>query len=523
MLAKTARAGSPAAGVQVKLMDFGLARLTGADSDENRRHELVSVAELSMPTISSPLTRKGSILGTLQYMSPEQLEGKQVDARTDIFAFGVVLYETLSGHRPFEGKSQASVLGAILEQDPPPVTALQPLTPPLLADLVARCLSKDPDGRWQSARDLMRQLEWIAARTDQAAPTAAPSRAERRTGVRLLRASAALLATAVISGGAVGWMLRPTAPPPVVSRFTYVLGEGQMFTGTGRHVVTLSPDGTKLVYVANEQLYLRNMHELTSAPISGTEGSAPDEPVFSPDGQWVAFHSRGALKKVPVTGGPLVLLSAAGNPLGATWEDGRILLGQATPPAIVEIPANGGAAKQLVTLDETTGEQARSPQFVAGGRSVLVTLRSSGAEWDDASIVVHELATGQRTVLHKGGTDARVLPTGHLVYARGGTLFAVPFDETRLTVTGDPVAIQQGIQTLKTTGTSYVAWSASGTFVIAEGAGNAFVSSMSWVNREGQQARTALSDRNYGLGSSELRASPDGEARRGDDLFGRGL
>ena len=173
-----------------------------------------------------------------------------------------------------------------------------------------------------------------------------------------------------------------------------------MFTGTGRHVMTLSPDGTRLVYVANEQLYLRNMHELTSAPIPGTEGSDPAEPVFSPDGQWVAFYSRGALKKVPVTGGtPVAPVGGREAHLGATWEDGRILLGQPTPPAIVEIPENGGAAKQLVTLDEKTGEQARSPQLVAGGRSVLFTLRTGGAEWDDASIVVHELATGQRSVL----------------------------------------------------------------------------------------------------------------------------
>ena len=161
--------------------------------------ELVTVAELSMPTITSPLTRKGTILGTLHYMSPEQLEGKQVDARTDIFAFGVVLYEMLSGRRPFEGKSQASVIGAILEQDPPPITALQPLTPPLLAELVARCLAKDPDGRWQSVRDLMRQLEWIAARTDQGTPAATQSAGRAtRMRVRVLRMSAALLATAVI-------------------------------------------------------------------------------------------------------------------------------------------------------------------------------------------------------------------------------------------------------------------------------------------------------------------------------------
>ena len=507
MLTKAARVGSPdrspGSMVQVKLMDFGLARLT--DESGGRGHATLTLAQLSTPTMTSPLTREGTILGTLHYMSPEQLEGKHVDGRSDIFAFGVVLYEMLSGRRPFEGRSQASVIGAILEQDPPPITALQPLTPPLLAELVARCLAKDPDGRWQSVRDLMRQLEWIAARTD--TTSSAASQAERpRTWFRVLRTSAALLATAVIAGGAVAWFLRPPPPPPpAVSRFTFGLPEGHMFTATGRHVVALSPDGTKLVYVANRQLYLRNMHELVSAPIPGTEDSNPSEPVFSPDGQWVAFTSGESLKKIPVIGGTAVVLSPVQNHLGATWENGRILLAQATPPAIVEIPENGGAAKELVTLNEKT-EQARGPQLVAGGQSVLFTLRTSGADWDDASIVVHHLATGKRSVLVKG-TDARVLPTGHLVFAREGTIFAMAFDETGPTVLGVPVPMQEGIDGLRATGTAQVAWSASGIFAIVRGARRGFMSSLFWVSREGREERTNLPSRNYGVGPSELRVS----------------
>ena len=507
MLTKAARAGAPVSNVQVKLMDFGLARLEESGS---RGPGTLTLAQLSTPTMTAPLTREGTILGTLHYMSPEQIEGRHVDARADIFAFGVVLYEMLSGRRPFEGKSQASVIGAILEQDPPPITSLQPQTPPLLAELVTRCLAKDPDGRWQSVRDLMRQLEWIAARTA-AAPDATQSQGESpRTRFHLLRLSAALLATAAIVGGAVGWMLRPAPPPrPVVSRFTFAMPEGQRFTGTGRHVMTLSPDGTKLVYVANEELYLRNMHGLASARIPGTEGSAATEPVFSPDGQWIAFYSRGALKKVPVMGGTPVLLATTGggSPLGATWEGDRILFAQSIPPAIIEIPENGGAANQLLTLNEKNREQAGSPQFVAGRRAVLFTLRTPEVEWDDASIVVHDLATGQRSVLLHG-TDARVLPTGHLVYARGTTIFAVPFDEKRLKVTGGPVPVQQGIQTTRTSGMSHVAWSSSGTIAIAEGGLTAYNSSLFWVSREGKEERTKLPPRNYGILSSELRASP---------------
>jgi serine/threonine protein kinase len=261
MLTKAARVAapdrSPASSVQVKLMDFGLARL--AEKSGGDGHGTMTLAQLSTPTMASPLTRVGTIVGTLHYMSPEQLEGKHVDGRSDVFAFGVVLYEMLSGHRPFEGKSHASLIGAILEQDPPPITSLQPQARPLLAELVSRCLAKDPDGRWQSMRDLVRQLELIADRSDATSSAATQLTARPLTRFGLLLTTAALL-TAGIVGSAVAWVLRPSPPPPLtVSRFSHVLPEGHMFSGTGRHVLALSPDGQKLVFVANQQLYLRNM------------------------------------------------------------------------------------------------------------------------------------------------------------------------------------------------------------------------------------------------------------------------
>jgi serine/threonine-protein kinase len=517
MLTKAASANAPgvvpASSIRVKLMDFGLARLTAAGGERNsdRGNQMVSLAELSMPTASAPLTRQGSILGTLHYMSPEQLEGKDVDARTDIFAFGVVLYEMLSGRRPFEGKSQASVIGAILEQDPAPVTSLQPLTPPMLADLVARCLAKDPDERWQSARDLMRQLEAIATWHGVTAVSAqAPSAGVRRR-TRLLGMSAAFVTGVAIAASSVGWLLRPAATPsPVVSRFTFNLPDGQLLGRGGQHVVALSRDGTRMVYVANQQLYLRNMHELKIQPVVGTEGSDPTEPIFSPDGEWVAYWSEGALKKIPVGGGTPVVLAAAENPLGASWEeDGRILLGQLTPRGIVEIPENGGTAKLLVTLDMGTGEEGRSPQLVAGGRSVLLTLRAGKDEWHESSIVVQDLATGRRNVVLRGGTDARVLPTGHLVYAKSTAMFAAAFDETRLMVTGDSVPVQDDAFLAPGTGATQVAWSDSGTFVIVHGM-QTFRSTVDFVSRRSQRERTILPVRNYGVRASELRLSPDG-------------
>lgn len=481
MLTKAASASSAP---QVKLLDFGLARLTrpvssrsgaaGEGSDGVGRG-MVSLADLTMPTMSSPLTMKGAILGTLQYMAPEQLEGKDVDARADIFAFGGVLYEMLTGRRPFDGKSQASLIGAILDHDPPPVASFQPVTP-LLNEIVARCLAKDREERWQTARDLLRQLQWVA--NGNAAPVAATTPSEARAPersslrVRVLRASVALVTVAAIAGGAVAWVLWPTAPaPPVVTRFTLELPEGQVFTRTGRHSLALSPDGTRLVYVANQQLYLRAMHELTAVPISGTEGTDPTEPIFSPDGQWVAFHAANELHKVPVSGGTPVTLAAVQNPYGGSWVGDRILLGQSDPRGIVEVPANGGAPKLLAGVD--VGEQAHGPQLLPGGRAVLFTIRARGRAWDDSTIVAQDLSTGQRSVLVNGGTDGRVLPTGHLAYWRHGTMFVQPFDETRLAVTGSPVPVQQRIQGAggASTGAAQVAWSDSGSLAFVPGDG----------------------------------------------------
>jgi eukaryotic-like serine/threonine-protein kinase len=517
MLTAAAKAGAPggaaASRLHVKLMDFGLARLVSGDSDgaSGPRDRLAGLSEASLPTTSAPLTRQGAILGTMHYMAPEQLEGKPVDARTDLFAFGVVLYEMLTGQRPFAGDSPASVIAAILGHEPPPVTSLLPQTPPLLAELLARCLAKDAGARWQSARDLMRQLELIATGNGTSAiPVATSVTGPASPRTRLLSTIAALLTTASIAGGAVAWTLWPTpVPVPVVTRFAFDLPDGQRFTRGGRRVVAVSPDGTKLVYVANAQLYLRHLHELTAVAISGTEDSNPAEPVFSPDGQWVAFFSNGALKKVPVTGGSPVHLSAAESPLGASWDGDRLLLGQLNPRGIVEIPANGGAARTLVALDERAGEQAWGPQIVAGGKAVLFTLRTGAVEWDDSAIVVHDLSTEQRHVLLRGGADARVLPTGHLVYAKATSLFAVPFDQTRLMVTGGPVPVHERLARVPGSGSGQTAWSANGTLVSARDVPG-YVSTLHWVTRQGQLERSPLPPRNYGVRESELRVSPDG-------------
>ena len=503
----------------VKLLDFGLARLsaaTGSGRTDGPGHGMVSLADMAMPTVSSPLTLKGTILGTLQYMAPEQLEGKEVDARADIFALGGLLYEMLTGRRPFEGRSQASLIGAILDHEPPPVTTYQPISPPLLDEVVARCLAKNPDDRWQSARDVRAQLEWIArqlAAGNSAAAVGPQAALASRHGGRAWRTGLALVLTALVVGSAVAWVGRP--PPAVrqvVARFAVELPEDQRFTRGGRHVVALSPDGSRLVYVANSQLYLRAMDELTAAPISGTVAADVSEPMFSPDGQWIAFWSSGELHKIPVTGGTPISLGAVQNPWGGSWQGDGILLGQNTPRGIVHLPSVGGTPTLLLGVDETKGEWAHGPQLIADGRAVLFTLRIGGGTWDDAKIVVHDLSTGRRVVLVDGGTDARLLPTGHLVYVREATMFAVTFDAARLALAGQPVAVHQGIQQTPpaSSGAAQFAWSASGTLVVVPGEAFSMERTLTWIDRQGREERTPAEKRAIAEGGAALRISPDG-------------
>jgi serine/threonine protein kinase len=260
-----------------KLLDFGLAKLK--TSTPGLEASVLS----ALPTEEKPLTEKGSILGTFQYMAPEQLEGKDVDARTDIFAFGSLLYEMVTGKRAFEGKSQASLISAIMSSEPRPISQLKPMTPSALDWTVRRCLEKGPENRWQSANDLTAELAWIAQGGE------APTAAETKSGIPLLYAAAMLVG--LLLAGLAGWQLRPLPSTGSVTRFSMILPPSQRLTSQSRSTVALSPDGTELVYVANEQLYRRQMHETDATPIQGTyeAGREARNPLISPDGRWVAF------------------------------------------------------------------------------------------------------------------------------------------------------------------------------------------------------------------------------------------
>src|SRR5438309_2166408 len=280
-----------------KLLDFGLAKAavpltTGAT--------LTAAA-----TRTTPVTQQGAIVGTFQYMSPEQIEGKELDGRSDIFSLGAVLYEMLTGQRAFQGKSQLTVASAILEKEPAPISTIKPLTPPALDGAIRRCLAKDVEDRWQTARDLLLELKWIAEGGSQVAlaPLGAAKDTRGRWPGTLVWGVASLIVAAITGLGV--WNLKPF-PPQHVTRTVITLPPGQRLTVAAfdQPAIALSPDGTQLAYVAlqggKQQLFLRAMDSLEARPILGTDGAS--EPFFSPDGQWLGFFAGGKLKKVSLSG-----------------------------------------------------------------------------------------------------------------------------------------------------------------------------------------------------------------------------
>jgi len=480
-----------------KIMDYGLA--TSRTSATPPDQDLSALA-----TVDKPLTEEGTILGTFQYMAPEQLEAKNTDARTDIFAYGAVLYEVLTGRRAFEGKSQASLVSAILKDDPPVMSTIQPMLPPALDHVVKTCLAKDPDLRWQSAGDVARQLTWIVDSGSEAsvAVTARPkSRTHLAWGLALTLAVVVGLVTGIAT-----WNLKPPAPRPV-SRFRLLLPPGdESTTNRGRHLVALSPDGTHLVYVANQQLYLRAMDQMEATPIRGTEGNSWS-PFFSPDGEWVGFYAGGQLRKVAVRGGAPLTLCEAVNPWGASWgANDTIVFGQGRK-GILQVSSAGGTPEVLVPTSSIDGV-AHGPQILPDGKSLLFTIDDGiNTSWDNAKIVVQSLTTGERRVLIEEGTDARYVATGHLVYALRGTLLAAPFDEARLEVTGGPVSLIEGVATAGIwTGAAHFSFSDTGSLVYVHGFEDEIARTLVWVDREGREEPLAAEPRAY----TYPRISPDG-------------
>jgi eukaryotic-like serine/threonine-protein kinase len=491
-----------------KLLDFGLAKLA---------QEAAPVTPASqLPTLKSAVTAEGTILGTLQYMAPEQVEAKEVDARTDIFAFGAVVYEMATGKKAFEGKSSASVMAKIMEAEPPSISSLQPMTPQALDRVVKRCMAKEPDERWQSANDLANELKWISESGSQTVMPAAAGKGIHAIGRRgLIFNAGAMLLVGVMIGVAI-WNLKPapTSAPKSVSRFTIALPPGQQLAVPDNGpAVALSPDGTRLAYFTRQgsttQLYLREMNSLEARPIPSAGGAATNlnlgEPFFSPDSQWLGFFAAGKLKKVLVSGGAAVTLSNVSISEGESWgSQGTIILGNYTGP-LLQVSDAGGTPQPLTRLEK--GELThRWPQLLPGGKAVLFAAGVSTADFANAQVAVQPLGTGERRNLFQGGMYPHYTASGHLVYAQGGTLMAMPFDPQRLAVTGAALPVVEGVLQSQSNGDAQYSFSGTGSLVYVPGVAQATQLKFVWVSRNGAEQAVAAPARAY----VNPRISPDG-------------
>ncbi len=479
-----------------KLLDFGLAKL--------KQGVAPAIPDSQLPTMKSAITGQGMILGTLQYMAPEQVEAKEVDARTDIFAFGAVVYEMATGRKAFEGKTSASVMAKILEVDPPSMASLQPMTPPALDRVAKTCMAKEPDERWQSAGDLCRELKWIEEGGAQIAlSSAAKGKGIRALGPWLLILSLGILLLGGAVTGVAVWKFKPTPPLPV-TRTVINLPPGQQLAGLENGpAVALSPDGLDLAYVARQggtqQIFLRAMDGFEAKPIPGTEDAV--NPFFSPDSQWLGFFADGKLKKVSVSGGAVISLTDSGNIYGASWGSQGVIAFTPSGSSSLQQVSDAGGVRQPLTHVESDLNQ-RWPDWLPGGKAVLF----GGGAIGDPRVAVYSIGTGERRNLIPGGTQPRYLPSGHLVYAQDGNLMAAPFDLQRLMVTGAAVPVVEGVGHSLISGHAQYSVSTTGSLVYVNGVSLSGQGKLVWVSRNGAEQALAAPPRAYVW----PRISPDG-------------
>ena len=480
----------------VKVLDFGLAKAFEPAAAKS------SVASLAnSPTITSPaMTGVGILLGTAAYMSPEQAKGRPADKRSDIWAFGCVLHEMLTGCRAFDGEDLVDTMVAVRHHEPN-WSALPSEVPAPVRVLLERCLHKDRQQRLSdisAARFVLGDLTHLG--------TSRPDRAGGRSGysTRWALATAAIAAIAFFAASIV-WRSPGSGPAPAVTRFTHDLGTGQRFTNTGRRVITMSPDGRTLAYVANARIWIRDMDRQESRAITGPALSVIN-PTFSPDGQSVMFFEGGALKRVPVTGGtPVTVCVTPTAPFGLTWTDQDVLFVEMTaagsPSArarLMRVVPQGGNAE--VVAEASVGDNWYGPERLPDNRGVLVSSTQGLApnRWDQGTVLVI-LPSGERRTVINGGSDARYLTTGHLLYSVAGVVFAVAFDLQRLETVGTPVPVLEGVaRSTPATAASQFSVSRNGTLAYLAGPASAAAGrSLAVFARNGTVSAVAAPTDNY--------------------------
>ena len=480
----------------VKVLDFGLAKAFRPDaSDQN----------MSMsPTISltAAATQMGMVIGTAAYMAPEQAKGQPVDKRADVWAFGAVLFEMLTGAKPFVGDDVSETMARVIDREPEWDT-LPDRVPPGLSNFLRHCLLKNPKKRVRDIGDVRLAMEGAFETTDRAMSEPAGG-APLRVWQRPVVAGLGTVAVAVLVTGLAVWNLTRPDPPPAdpVVRFSIPLGPDEIFTRRGRHAVAFSPDGSQLVYLVDNQLLRRRLDQSQVTAIPVGRGN-PASPFFSPGGEWVGFHAEGQLRKVALSGGVPVILGEAEIPWGASWgADDTILFGQG-PEGIWRIPGGGGKREVVISIED--GEEAHGPQMLPGDEWVLYTLLPSGVRsWDEAQIVAESIVTRERVVVFEGGRDAQYVETGHLVYASEGVLFAVAFDVDLHTVVGEPVQLVESVLNLNSTGAVQYALADDGS--LAYISGDTGTQGLVWLDPERGEEALAVPERQY----RNLHLSPSG-------------
>jgi eukaryotic-like serine/threonine-protein kinase len=476
-----------------KLLDFGLAKVAAAAAWESH------LGVTTMEDVAQ--TAQGTILGTFQYMAPEQIEGGHVDARSDIFAFGAVLYEMLTGRKAFEGKSQPSLIGSILKEQPPPASQVQPLVSPLLEHVVRTCLAKNPDDRFQTAHDLLLQLRWIAeggsAVGAPAVVVARRRRHERVTGIALVVVSLLWLAT-LVPASLYFWGAANER------KVEFVVATPEM---PNPMLITVSPDGRLLAFVApaspgsKSVLWLRALNSIVAQPLAGTENAFA--PFWSPDSQYLGFWAEGTVKKVNLTGGPPQNLCTTPVFANATWnKDGVIVFSDGT--VLKRVSAAGGEPVAVTQLDPSQQEVGhRWPYFLPDGRHFLYSTWS--LQPDKHATLIGSLDSAERTRLIDTDSMMAYAPPGFLIFQRSGTLLAQPFDAKRLRLTGDPVRLAEDVTNVPRSGRAAFDVSQTGVLVYRTGQPSDTIFALSWFDRKGNPLDAAGEPGPY----RQMRLSPD--------------
>jgi serine/threonine-protein kinase len=485
---------------QLKVLDFGLAK---------PMERKLALSTDSTATVVKTLTHSMMIIGTPAYMSPEQASGKELDARTDIWSFGCVLYEALTARRAFAGSTATEILAAVLHQEPD-WTALPAGMPAGLVLLLKRCLRKDPATRLRDIGDARIELEDLLAAPEQAEPVHRPAAITRRTAISALSGAAAGVA---ISGPFAISRFRGAVPRRLTQFAIPAPGLGFFVISYNRRVA-ISPDSTHIALGLGfggsnpEGIYLRSIAELEAKRIKDIPGGGM--PFFSPDGRWIGFATNLpplALRKVALTGGASITICPHDAICGATWADGDIIYWvDENPGGLMGVPAAGGQPKEVVKLDFAQGErQHRFPCALPGGKAVLSTVATPDtATFDDARIVAISLGKGKRKVLLEGGTHPRY-SSGHLLYARDGKVLAVRFDPDRLELKGQSFTALEGVQMSRNGGVANFDVSAAGDLIYISGACDTGQRTLVWVDRSGNAEPLSLAPKSY----LHPRLSPD--------------